>query len=404
MPISITGDIYLTDVKVGTMVIPPVARFTASPTSGTRPLTVNFTDTSTNYPTSWLWNFGDGATSTARNPSHTYTSSNSYTATLHATNSSGTSSVSHSIAVNNPAFSGSVSNVATASVSNLFSNAFNSSANEFVVWDANGTTYVSGNNGSSWYTYSGPSTSHGWYYGYAGGGKIVTPGRASGGYWTAQSSDSGRNWTMPNNMPFFQGWQFGVYVPGNGIHVMYNGSNATHGQHAISYDNAATWQSFNIGWDVQVANANMLSNGMVGVYVTAVSPTFYALISSDGVNYSQVTEYWYGWSPIEYGNGTYVMMAGQTTKTSSDLSSWTTHNAASTGLPAGLYWVKIAYGNGKFVAIGNNGYGTGYAAYSSDGIAWTSLGILTGCNPTDISYGNGAFIISGTGLAIYRVT
>ncbi|MBU1319037.1 MAG: S8 family serine peptidase [candidate division Zixibacteria bacterium] len=67
----------------------PVAAFVGSPTSGTYPLTVNFTDQSTNAPTSWSWTFGDGGTSTAQNPSHTYTSAGTFTVTLTATNSCG---------------------------------------------------------------------------------------------------------------------------------------------------------------------------------------------------------------------------------------------------------------------------------------------------------------------------
>ncbi|WP_334173083.1 G1 family glutamic endopeptidase, partial [Sinomonas sp.] len=69
----------------------PVASFTASPTSGTAPLSVGFTDTSAGSPTSWSWNFGDGSTSTAQNPSHTYTTAGTYTATLTATNGNGSS-------------------------------------------------------------------------------------------------------------------------------------------------------------------------------------------------------------------------------------------------------------------------------------------------------------------------
>ena len=49
----------------------PTASFTASPTSGTAPLNVSFTDTSTGAPTSWAWTFGDGGTSTSQSPSHT---------------------------------------------------------------------------------------------------------------------------------------------------------------------------------------------------------------------------------------------------------------------------------------------------------------------------------------------
>lgn len=68
----------------------PVANFTASQSSGVVPLTVNFTDTSTNTPTSWLWNFGEDVTSTLQNPSYEYTSVGTYTVTLTATNITGT--------------------------------------------------------------------------------------------------------------------------------------------------------------------------------------------------------------------------------------------------------------------------------------------------------------------------
>jgi len=67
---------------------PPVAAFSGSPTSGTAPLTVDFTDASTSA-TSWSWDFGDFGTSTAQNPSHIYTDTGTYTVTLTVTNSCG---------------------------------------------------------------------------------------------------------------------------------------------------------------------------------------------------------------------------------------------------------------------------------------------------------------------------
>ena len=66
----------------------PIANFSATPTSGTKPLTVQFTDQSTDA-TSWSWNFGDDNTSLEQNPSHTYNDPGDYTVTLTATNEYG---------------------------------------------------------------------------------------------------------------------------------------------------------------------------------------------------------------------------------------------------------------------------------------------------------------------------
>ncbi len=76
-------------VSGGAAGVAPTAAFAGSPTSGTAPLAVTFTDASTDAPTSWSWNFGDGGTSSAQNPSHTYTSAGVYTVTLTASNAFG---------------------------------------------------------------------------------------------------------------------------------------------------------------------------------------------------------------------------------------------------------------------------------------------------------------------------
>jgi PKD repeat protein len=60
----------------------PVAAFGASPTSGTAPLAVSFTDSSTGSIDTWSWDFGDGTGSSAQNPMHSYTSAGSYTVSL----------------------------------------------------------------------------------------------------------------------------------------------------------------------------------------------------------------------------------------------------------------------------------------------------------------------------------
>ncbi|PYK99623.1 MAG: cell surface protein, partial [Verrucomicrobia bacterium] len=81
----------------------PTANFTANPTSGNAPLTVQFTDQSSGSITSRDWNFGDGsAHSTALSPSHTYNNAGSYTATLTVTGSGGSDSKSLTIQVSTP--------------------------------------------------------------------------------------------------------------------------------------------------------------------------------------------------------------------------------------------------------------------------------------------------------------
>ncbi len=69
--------------------VAPTAAFNGAPTSGTYPLTVNFSDLSTGAPTSWSWTFGDGGSSTQQNPSYIYTTAGTYTVSLTATNAQG---------------------------------------------------------------------------------------------------------------------------------------------------------------------------------------------------------------------------------------------------------------------------------------------------------------------------
>ena len=67
----------------------PATDFTGSPTSGSVPLIVTFTDTSTQNPNSWSWNFGDNGISTKQNPTHPYKAVGTYTVSLTATNTAG---------------------------------------------------------------------------------------------------------------------------------------------------------------------------------------------------------------------------------------------------------------------------------------------------------------------------
>ena len=81
-------------ITVNTDGAAPVANFTADITTGCDNLTVTFTDASSNNPTSWDWDFGDGTSSSNEmNPVHEYTSPGVYTVTMEATNATGSDDI-----------------------------------------------------------------------------------------------------------------------------------------------------------------------------------------------------------------------------------------------------------------------------------------------------------------------
>jgi PKD repeat protein len=80
----------------------PTAAFSGSPTNGTAPLTVQFTDNSTGDPTSWQWDFQNDGTvdSTQQNPSFVYANPGTYSVHLTVSNGSGSDSATRSGYVN----------------------------------------------------------------------------------------------------------------------------------------------------------------------------------------------------------------------------------------------------------------------------------------------------------------
>ena len=80
---------YSNDVSATVAYSAPLAQFTGNPTSGTSPLTINFSNTSTGTITSYAWTFGDGGTSTSASPSHVYAAAGTYTVKLTVTGPGG---------------------------------------------------------------------------------------------------------------------------------------------------------------------------------------------------------------------------------------------------------------------------------------------------------------------------
>ena len=95
--------------------VAPTANYTWSATD----LTVDFTDTSTDGDgtvVGWAWDFGDGNTSTAQNPQHTYASAGGYTVTLSVTDDDGASSVAPASQTVSPAAPLTVTEISPSSV------------------------------------------------------------------------------------------------------------------------------------------------------------------------------------------------------------------------------------------------------------------------------------------------
>lgn len=74
---------------------PPVAGFNGTPTTAVQAVAVTFIDLSTLNPTSWFWEFGDGTTSTLKNPTHTYSVVGTYAVKLTSTNAGGSNTVTN---------------------------------------------------------------------------------------------------------------------------------------------------------------------------------------------------------------------------------------------------------------------------------------------------------------------
>jgi PKD repeat protein len=79
----------------------PTADFSFTGAGGAAPCLIHFENHCTNA-TSFVWDFGDGQSSVASNPSHTYTSGGNFNVRLTATGVTGSNSISKSVFINSP--------------------------------------------------------------------------------------------------------------------------------------------------------------------------------------------------------------------------------------------------------------------------------------------------------------
>jgi PKD repeat protein len=97
---TITKDYYI-NVSEAPIPTPPVANFVMNISFGASPLAVQFTDTSSNLPTSWNWSFA-GNYSDVQNPIYTFVGAGNYSVTLNVSNMDGFDSITKYVEVIEP--------------------------------------------------------------------------------------------------------------------------------------------------------------------------------------------------------------------------------------------------------------------------------------------------------------
>ncbi|MFK8006668.1 MAG: PKD domain-containing protein [Saprospiraceae bacterium] len=88
---TINGDGYAMEFACKSLTSPPTADISFP--SFTCGGSVNFSDQSTGFPSSWAWDFGDGNTSTEQNPAHNYSVEGTYTVSMITCNTNGCDTV-----------------------------------------------------------------------------------------------------------------------------------------------------------------------------------------------------------------------------------------------------------------------------------------------------------------------
>jgi len=149
------------EVSVLVQYSPPTVNFSASPMTGTAPLSVAFSNTTTGSVTSWLWDFGDSTTSSVQSPTHIYNAAGNYTVVLTATGPGGTVSKTAStpISVGTPAapvvsFNGSPT-IGSAPLNVMFTN---STTGQVTTWAWNFGDGTTSNLKSPAHTYNSPGS------------------------------------------------------------------------------------------------------------------------------------------------------------------------------------------------------------------------------------------------------
>ncbi|MBK0404565.1 PKD domain-containing protein [Adhaeribacter sp. BT258] len=248
---------YAVNIQPNT--IPPVSDFSADQTITCNGV-VNFTDLSQNNPTSWLWNFGDGNTSTLQNPIHTYATQGTYNVTLTTNNAYGM----------HP-------HTKTGYITYSTTNPYCFS----VSMPTNGTTVTRTTCTGTIYDDGGPSNV---YSNNASGTVVIAPTGATTVSLTFSSfqlescCDYVTVYDGPNTTSPIIGMYNGTFLPNNGAPIVSTGNALTV---RFTTDNSVTFDGFQASWNCVINNQPPTPDFTVAPPVTCDGQVSFTDISSN---------------------------------------------------------------------------------------------------------------------------
>lgn len=248
----------------------PVASFSATPTSGTAPLLVTLSDTSTGTVSTRTWDLGDGTTSTAQSVAKTYNSAGSYTVKLTVSNSGGSTTTSKTISATASTPTANFTASPTSGVAPLPVTFSNSSTNAVSYsWNFGDGTTDTGQNPSHTYANAGTYT----VTLTATGSSGTTPSTKTQTITVSAASASTGGLVAAYNFSETSGTTV-VDASGNGNDGIISGATrTTSGKFggALSFDGISNWVTVNDSASLDLTNGMTLE---AWVYPTALSNTW----------------------------------------------------------------------------------------------------------------------------------
>ncbi len=369
------------DITLSTPAAAPQANFTASKTSLCVGDCINFTDLSTNSPTTWSWTFQGGTpgTSIAQNPTNVcYNTAGTYSVTLTATNTNGSSTTSKTtyIIVNSSA--------------NLTAGSTNATCG-----NNNGTASVTATAGNTPYTYL-------WSNGQA---TATATGLSAGTYTVTVTTTNGCTKTTTVSVSSTGSPNVSLTSSTN---ILCNG--AATGSAAMSASAGTTPYTYSWNTGQTTFNATGLSAGTYTLIVAGSN----GCTKSQTVNITQPGAINLGTSanPTNCGSSTGSATATSSGGTGSISYSWSPGGATTatiTNLSAGTYTVTAQDGNGctkTAIASVNSSTGptltlttSGNVLCNGGSTGSANMSSSSGTSPYTYSWSNGQTSATATGLS-----